>query len=147
MRKLIGLVAKRKREAIDQVLNNPLEIMEERLLEIISRHSDTMYGREHDFESLTSSEKFKERVPLSDSKTLKKYWEMTYENPGGGILTVDPIVWYLQTSGTTGVPKNIPISAQGIKDVAKGSMLGWMGFLAQDPENSKIVDGKTFRSF
>ncbi len=141
MRRLIGVVAKRKQKLIEQVLNHPITMMEEKLEHILTRHQDTVIGKKLCFGDIASPDEYRNRVPLMDSKSMARYLKMVYENPTGQILTADPVVWYLQTSGTTGLPKQLPITDHGLKQVAKGSMLGWMGFLAQDPENSKLVDG------
>jgi hypothetical protein len=74
--------------------------------------------------------------------THGKWLQRIYENPKGAILTADDVIWYLQTSGTSGKPKRLPITKYGLKEVSKGSMMGWMGFLSQSPENAKLVEGK-----
>jgi hypothetical protein len=140
MRKLVSFMAKRKSKKIDRVLEYTFEESEKTLMRILTRHQDTVLGQKHGFADIHSPERFREEVPLVDSTKMEKYVRMTYDRPQG-VMTADPVVWYLQTSGTTGKPKKLPTTQQGLKDVAKGTMLGWMGFLNQDEDNPRIVDG------
>ncbi len=142
MRRLVSLIAKRKQKEIDHILNHPIEVMEDKLFSILQTHKDTVLGREYGFSDISSVEKFREQVPISDGQSMKRFLEMTYENPAGQVMTVDPVIWYLQTSGTTGQPKRLPITESSLKDVSKGSMLTLMRFMSAQPDNPKIVDGK-----
>ncbi|MHA1770715.1 MAG: GH3 family domain-containing protein [Candidatus Thorarchaeota archaeon] len=141
MRKLISRVAQKKVKEIDYLLTHSWEATQDKLMEIIKKNKETVYGRKFDFDSISSAEKYMNRVPLTDACRLRPYLEMVYQDPRGQILTKDSVVWYLQTSGTTGKPKRMPITKRGVKDVAKGTMMTWMAFIAEDEENAKIVDG------
>ncbi len=142
LRGLVGVIARRKQKEIDHILNHPVEVMEQKLFEILRKHGDTVYGRDHGLTDITSIRQFEETVPLSDAKTLRKYLQMIYDNPAGKILTKDDVIWYLQTSGTTGKPKRLPITRTSLKEVSKGTMLSWMGFMLAKPGNDRILDGK-----
>lgn len=142
MRRLVGIIAKRKHREIEQILNHPIEIMEKKLYEILHRHKCTNYGKAQDFGGISSEEEFRNSVALSDSQSIKKYLYMTYNDPQGKVLTADDVIWYLQTSGTTGEPKKLPITKTSLREVSKGTMLSWLAFINADPENSKILDGK-----
>ncbi|MFO7835121.1 MAG: GH3 auxin-responsive promoter family protein [Candidatus Thorarchaeota archaeon] len=141
MRRLVSFYAKHKQKSIDEILNNPIELSEEKLMSILHRHRETLLGKQFSFEQITTPDQFRERVPLSDYQSMKPYYKLTYADPSGGILTKDPVYWYLQTSGTTGKPKRLPITKQGLKDVSGVTALTWMAFMNADPENPKIVDG------
>ena len=141
MKHLISRVAQKKIKEIDHILANSWEITQDKLREILSKNKDTMYGRKFGFDSITSAEEYAERVPLTDSYKLKPYLEMIYQSPAGKILTTDPVVWYLQTSGTTGQPKRMPITKRGVKDVAKATMMTWMAYIAEDKDHAQIMDG------
>lgn len=142
MRKLVGIIAKKKYREIERILNHPIEIMEKKLLQILHRQKDTIYGKVQGFEGIKNEDEFRSSVSLSDSQSIKNYLQMTYNNPRGKVLTSDNVVWYLQTSGTTGEPKRLPLTKTSLREVSKGTMLSWMGFINADPENSKILEGK-----
>ncbi|MBS3794749.1 MAG: GH3 auxin-responsive promoter family protein [Candidatus Thorarchaeota archaeon] len=141
MRRLVSFYAKRKQKSIDEVLTNPIEITNEKLMSILHRHRDTLLGKQYRFDEITTPEQFRQQVPLSDYESMKPYFELTYADPGGGILTKDPVYWYLQTSGTSGEPKKLPVTKRGLKDVSGVTALCWMAFMNAEPENPKIVDG------
>lgn len=122
-------------------MENPIEMADSTLMTCLKANKDTVFGRQFDFDTITSPDEYRERVPLMDSKGIQEYWNQIYENPTGKILTADDVVWYLESSGTTGKPKRMPITKTGLKMVAKGSMLGFMAFMAQDKENTKLVSG------
>lgn len=142
MRRLVSVIAKRKAQEVEHLLNNQLELMDDKLMSILKRHRDTVYGRRFGFDAIDSPDQYIENIPLMDSKTHGTWLKHVYENPKGAILTADDVTWYLQTSGTSGKPKRLPVTKFGLKEVSKGSMMGWMGFLSLDPENTKLVEGK-----
>ena len=142
MRSLVGIIARRKVREIEEILQNPVEVSEKTLMDILKRHRDTVFGRRFGFESISSPEQYRESVPLMNGEMMQPFIDMIKKDPNGKILTVDPVVWYLQTSGTTGQPKRLPATKHGIKELSKGTMLSWMGYLAQDRENLSLLDGK-----
>ncbi|MHA1904177.1 MAG: GH3 family domain-containing protein [Candidatus Thorarchaeota archaeon] len=77
MRRLVSTVAKRRSKQIAYVLNNPIEMMEDKLQTIIERNQDSVLGRDYGFDSIATAEQFAERVPLcdSDSMVLGNYWD------------------------------------------------------------------------
>lgn len=134
-------MAKRKAKEVDHILNNPIELAEEKLMSVLSRHKDTVFGKKHGFESIRNSAEYSSKVPLFDYHDLEPYLKMTYDDPNGHVLTADPVIWYLKTSGTTGKPKYMPLTAAGANDTSKGTMLVWLAFVNADPENAKMFDG------
>ncbi|MHA2210481.1 MAG: GH3 family domain-containing protein [Candidatus Thorarchaeota archaeon] len=139
--RLVSLVVKRRAKQIELVLENELELMEEKLASILKRHEGTYFGRRHGFGTISSSAAYSDKVPLMDYTSLEPYLEMVYQDPNAGVLTADPVIWYLRSSGTTGHPKKLPITEASCKDLAAGSSLSWMGYMNADPENVKVVDG------
>jgi len=141
MRRLVSALAKKKAKEVDHILNHPIELTEDKLMSVLSNHKDTVFGRKYGFESIRNSEQYMSKVPLFDYHDMEPYLKMVYENPNGHILTADPVIWYLKTSGTTGKPKHIPLTQSGAKDTSKGTMLTWLAFVNANPENAKIFDG------
>jgi len=141
MRRLVSLVAKRKVREIEHVLNNQVELNEEKLKSILKKNSSTLYGRMHKFDTISTPEQYAESVPLTDAKSMQPWIEKVHRNPTGGVLTSEDVIWYLMTSGTTGKPKKLPITRSGLKDTKTGSMYGWMSYMTCEPGNDRIVDG------
>ncbi len=141
MRKIIPLMAKKKMKHARYVIANPVETMDEKLMSMLQYQQDTVIGKKYDYSTITSPEEYAERVPISDFKSMLPYLEKVYERPDAGILTADPVMWYCQTSGTTGKPKNLPVTKSGMADYSKGSTLQQMAFTHYNKENAAVFDG------
>ncbi|MGY5879066.1 MAG: GH3 auxin-responsive promoter family protein [Candidatus Thorarchaeota archaeon] len=141
MSKLVSVIAKRKAKEIDHVLNNPVEESNKYLSTLLNKHQDTVIGRRYGFEAITSPEKYSERVPLSDFNSMQPILEEVYNNPAGMITTSEPVIWYLTTSGTTGNQKQMPLTKSGLKAASTGGSRMWMGYMNQNPDNVKILEG------
>ncbi|MHA2320132.1 MAG: GH3 family domain-containing protein [Candidatus Thorarchaeota archaeon] len=141
MRKLVSIVAKRKMKEIEYVLDNPIEESNKLLTDLLTKHQDSVLGRRYGFDSITSPEEFAERVPLTDYKMMKPIIDEVYKNPTGNIMTSEPVIWYLTTSGSTGNQKQMPLTKSGLKTASVGGSRMWMGYMNQHPDNSKILDG------
>jgi hypothetical protein len=141
MSKLVSTLAKRKAREIEHILNHPIELTEAKLKEILSRHQNTILGRNHGFGEIRTPDEFAERVPLFDFYSMKPYLDRVYENPEGQVMTVDPVIWYVQSSGTSGTPKHLPISRAGNKDYSSGATLMLMSYINAQPGNERIFDG------
>ena len=68
------------------------------LVRIIKTNQDSEFGRKYTFESISSVDEFRSRVPIHTYEALRPFVE-------GGTPKR-----YLQTSGTTGTPKFVPVS-------------------------------------
>ncbi|NHJ13838.1 MAG: hypothetical protein EAX95_09175 [Candidatus Thorarchaeota archaeon] len=138
---LFRQIAARKAREIEYILSNAVEVMDDKLLSLLQRHQDTVIGRRYGFDRITSPEKYSNSIPLSDYYSMEPLIKQVYENPDGRILTVDPVFWYLRTSGSSGEPKKLPVTKRGLSEYGKGSTLLWMGYVNQHPDNAKVLDG------
>lgn len=139
--KLIPLLARRKAKTIAEILNNPIELTEAKLMSILDTHSHTMFGKNHNFATIKTPEQFSETVPLYDYASMQPYWEQVHASPESPIVTADPTIWYVQSSGSTGKPKALPISKAGLADYSAASMLFLMSFINAKRGNNKVFDG------
>ena len=142
MRRIVSIVAKRKARETDYVLGHPVEVTEDLLSTILKRNQDTVIGRKYRFETISSPEKFTENVPLTDYQKMRPILEEVYKNPTGKIMTAEPVIWYLRTSGSSGKPKDMPITPSGLKTAQVGGARMWMAFMNHHPDNTKILDGR-----
>jgi len=127
---------------LENILNNSVEYMDAKLTSILQTHGDTAIGKQFGFESIRTPEQFAEKVPLMEFSDMLPYLEKTYENPSGKILTSDPIIWYVQTSGTSGKPKILPLTARGMADYVKGTTASQMAFVSAGKDHKRLFDGK-----
>ena len=90
-------------------IKNPIKSQEKVFNSLISRASETAFGKEHDFKHIRSYEDFKSRVPIRDYEDLKTYVERTLEGEENILWPGRPL-YFCKTSGTTSGTKYIPIS-------------------------------------
>jgi GH3 auxin-responsive promoter len=89
----------------------PQESQNQLLLDIVRRNRATGFGRDFHFETIRGLEDYKNQVPIGDYERLRPYVERT-QNGDADVLTADPVVMFTMTSGSTGEPKLIPITAR-----------------------------------
>lgn len=96
-------------DRFEEATRNPLVAQERKLLEIVRRNQDTVYGRAHGFAHVRSIRDFQARVPPNTYDTLSPWIErMTRGEPN--VLTADAPLMFATTSGTTGRSKYIPVT-------------------------------------
>ena len=81
MRRLIGVVVKKRMKLIKEIMENPIEMANSTLMSCLEANKDTVIGRQFGFDTITSPDEYRERVPLMDSTKQKKYLEQIYKNP------------------------------------------------------------------
>ncbi len=120
----------------------------------------TIFGKEHNFESIITYEDFTRQVPISDYEDILPYIEQV-KNGGESILWKGRPLYFAKSSGTTSGVKYIPITRDSIPnhiDSARNALLmyiaetgnirfvnGKMIFLSGNPELDKTGDILTGR--
>lgn len=84
------------------------------LLKWIKSSQNTLYGKEYNFDKISSYEDFKSKLPLRNYEDYIDYIERI-KSGEKNVLTSSNILYFLLTSGTTAGTKYIPISKKGIK--------------------------------
>ena len=79
------------------------------LAALLARNRDTRFGRQHGFQDIRDPVEFRERVPVQHYELLRPYID-EQRRTGAPALTMEAPLFFAQTSGSTGVPKYIPIT-------------------------------------
>ena len=87
------------------------EINRSNLMKLMNDNKDTVFGRSHDLGSIETIDEYRRRLPLSHYEPFRGYVDSMLEG-GENVLTVYPVENYCHTSGTEGVAKNIPVTAE-----------------------------------
>lgn len=95
----------------------PDAIQRQLLSAILFSQQDTQFGRRHAFALIRSYEDFVQAVPMLGFEDLRQDIE-GQEQSGEPLLNAERPVHYVQTSGTTGKPKHLPLT---------GSAVEWIG--------------------
>ncbi len=120
--------------------DNAVEDQRKLLLSLVKTAEKTLFGREHEFENISTIEDFQNQVKVSDYEDLKSYIEKVKKGQRN-ILWEDTPEYFAKTSGTTSGSKYIPISNEGISfqtDAAKSAIFHYIN----QKNNSDFVSGK-----
>src|SRR5207302_11192599 len=81
-----------------------------RLAELLKANAESEYGRRFGFASIRTADEFRSRVPAIDFEAIAGDVDRI-ANGAQGILTREPVLRFVKTSGTTGASKKIPVTA------------------------------------
>jgi hypothetical protein len=104
------------------------------LTELVARHADTHFGREHGFSSIDNMADFRRAVPIRDYDQHASWIERAAAGEPR-VLTLDEPAMFLRTSGTTGASKKIP-STRFWRETFRGPAIyaQWGTYLRYHPE-------------
>lgn len=139
---LLKAYAKYRNNQLSKI--NPVQKQEEELLKLINSARKTKFGRDHNFESITSIEDYQSKVPPRKYEDFwKEYWQKEFPKitnctwPG-------TIPYFPVTSGTTsGTTKYIPLTKEMEKSNTKAALDILVHHVNNYP-NSKLLAGKNF---
>ncbi|MGE4178114.1 MAG: GH3 auxin-responsive promoter family protein [Thermoleophilia bacterium] len=109
------------------------------LARLLARNRDTAFGREHRFAALAGAADYRTAVPMRDYEGFRPYVRQMLAGQGG-VLTAAPPVMFTITSGSTGEPKMIPVTAAWREELAQLNRL-WLLRALRD--HRACLDGKT----
>lgn len=141
LKKNIALLwAKKHVRDAEEFKKNAEHNQEKLLLSLVDTAKKTLFGREHDFENITSVKDFQDKVQISDYEDLKPYIERVKKGQAN-ILWTDVPEYFAKTSGTTSGSKYIPISKEGMPFQVKGAQSALFHYIAKN-NNADFVNGK-----
>lgn len=106
--------ARRLRRAAKQ----PRRAQTKLLRQIIRVNAKTRFGQIHNFRTIQTIADFRDRVPVQDYESLRRYIE-TQDRDDTAELTSEPPLLYTRTSGTTGEPKFVPALRSTLADLRR----------------------------
>ncbi|MEG2574309.1 MAG: GH3 auxin-responsive promoter family protein, partial [Bacteroides sp.] len=117
-------------------------IQEKVFKHLISKASNTEWGKKYNYDSIKSYEDFKRRIPIQTYDDIKPYVERMREGEQN-ILWSSPIQWFAKSSGTTNdKSKFLPVSKESLKDIHyRGGQDSVALYLQMNPE-SRFFSGK-----
>lgn len=100
----------RHRRAFEAATASPAEAQARVLRALLDANADTAFGRDHGFARLRTPADYARSVPVRDYEALRPYVTRLLDGEPG-ILTAEAPLALATTSGTTGEPKFIPVTA------------------------------------
>lgn len=113
---------------------NPASAQHDALRRILRRLRHTELGRQNGFGRISEPNRFRCELPIQTFEDLRPHIERQAMT-GACVVSAEPALMYAQTSGTTGRPKLIPVTADVVRQLKRAQRA--MAFVQQ----------KAFRAF
>ncbi len=120
--------AKQIVKRINKWSKNPLETQDKVFKQLIFNAKNTVFGKDHNFNKITSYSDFINHVPVRDYEALKPYITQILEGKNDVLWKGKPI-YFAKTSGTTSGAKYIPITKESMPchiSAAKMALLNYI---------------------
>ncbi|MDD5495951.1 MAG: GH3 auxin-responsive promoter family protein [Candidatus Omnitrophica bacterium] len=124
----------------EESTHHPVESQKKVLHEYLVRNKNTEYGKRYNFSKIRTIEEYRSSVPLIDYESIRSHVERMARGERG-VLTSDSPIFFGRTSGTTGVPKLIPVTEYSRAKKAELMAL-WTYYISKD--YPAITKGKVF---
>src|SRR5690606_30126580 len=109
-------VMKRRLRQIEKTINNPHEVQQAVLMDLLKKARGTVYGKKYGFGDIKTLRQFQEQVPIVSYEDLVPYIDRLLKGEQN-ILWPSIIKWFAKSSGTTGASsKLIPVSEEGLRN-------------------------------
>jgi GH3 auxin-responsive promoter len=136
---------KQRIHQIELFLKYPHEVQEELLMSLIRSSEATIFGQQHDFESIKSYKTFSDRVPVATYEELEPMIERTRKGEQN-VFWHEPIKWFAKSSGTTNAKsKFIPVSESALENCHYKGSKDLLCMYLNNNENSEMFLGKSLR--
>ncbi len=91
--------------------------VQDRLLaDMVALHANSDFGREHNLSAVRTYEDFTSAVPVGSYETLRPYMQRVFDGETTALLPPDEkVLMFAITSGTTGLPKHIPVTQRSLE--------------------------------
>jgi len=97
---------------------NPKETQTEFLKKLLDDNKDTQIGKKYCFKDISTYEEFSKNVPISEYPDYHEYITRMIDMHEKDLISAYPIVHYAASSGSTGVPKRIPVSVKNLESLS-----------------------------
>jgi hypothetical protein len=119
--------------------SKPIQFQNTVFNQLIEGGSETLFGKDHGFESIKSYEEFKKQVPIRDYEELKPYVEKVVKGESD-ILWKGKPEYFAKTSGTTSGTKYIPITKDSIPNHINSARNALLSYV-HETGNATFLDG------
>jgi hypothetical protein len=138
--KAATFVTRRQWTRWHKLTSKPQETQDRLLVDIIERNRATRFGRDHRFKSIRSPSEYRNQVAIADYERLRPYVELV-KNGELDALTAEPVDMFTMTSGSTGEPKLIPVTARTRENHRQLTRLWYYRALVDHPDlfNGKLL--------
>ncbi len=134
------LFARYIRHKIDSWATHPLETQERVFQDLIKFAKNTRFGKDHNFQNISSHEDFIKNVPVRDYEELRFYVDKMVAGEKDILWPGKPL-YYAKTSGTTSGAKYIPLTKESMPTHINAARNAILCYIAETGK-ADFVDGK-----
>lgn len=131
--RLLRAGADRLLRRFDAAIRDPRAAQQARLDVILRIARGTAFGDAHDLDRVRTLDDLRAAVPIRDHAGHLP-WLQRVAAGERDVLTRERVQMLLETSGTTGVPKHLPVTATWARGVAEAQQLWVLAMLRDHPE-------------
>ena len=106
---IINFMTRKSAARFEAATQNPQQVQEEKLLDMVRTNAGTDYGRRHGFDRIKSVKDYQTQVPVVTYDDIKSDMDRLVSGESN-IFTAEAPIMFAQTSGTTGDPKYVPVT-------------------------------------
>lgn len=119
---------------------NPVESQQKVFKQLLSKASQTAFGKDHGFDAIQSYSDFQKQVPVRDYEALKTYVDRVVSGESNVLWPGKPL-YFAKTSGTTSGAKYIPLTKASMPYHIQAARNAILLYIAETG-NASFVDGK-----
>jgi GH3 auxin-responsive promoter len=123
----------------------PVQFQQAVFNQIIEGGKDTLFGRDHGFESIRTHQDFIKQVPIRDYEELKPYVEKVLQGESDILWRGKP-AYFAKTSGTTSGTKYIPITKESVPNHINSARNALLSYVHETGSASFLDGGLIFLS-
>lgn len=133
---------KKRIHQIELFMKYPHDVQDELFKKLIQQAKHTEFGRAHDFASISTHEKYKERVKINTYEEFFPYIQRLMRGEQN-VLWPSEIKWFSKSSGTTNSrSKFIPVSTESLEDCHFKGGKDLLSIYVNNFPYTNIFDGK-----
>lgn len=109
---------------------HPDDVQIKLLTQLLKKNQASQFGIKHHFSTINSIDDYRLNVPVMEYSDIESYINKI-KSGEQNVLTIDPVVMFNLTSGTTGEPKYIPVTRKGQEYIGR-HMHQWFSHALSD---------------
>ena len=106
---------------------------------LLDANADTAFGREHGFGAIATADEYRSAVPVRTYEQLAPYIQRQIAGETRVLSAAAPTL-YFSTTGTTGAPKNVPVTQEFLRRWSENLLAWWGGVLEVHPDLAEADD-------
>lgn len=152
--RLVSYPIRRKLRRFAVECETPEPVQTQLLLDILRKQTDTAFGRDHGFASISSLAAYRRQVPIAPYERVAPYIDRVQKGETNALLADHRVLMFALTSGTTASRKLIPVTDAYLAAYRRGWNMWGMKmyrdnrprYIAMRPMVQMVGDPEEFRT-